>query len=176
MSGLDGVGGRAAIRHVTATGVVSDLLLAPIADQNTALSTFTFTPAAAFAGTARIVFEIDDQGNTGVGGELSRTRFIDITVAAPGDAEPAVNNQPDVTLPGGLVTAVDTPVVFSPTVSDIDAGSGPTELEIEHLRSRRCRWPIAYPPVTTAPSPGDLRRTTVTSDISVTPLATRTEH
>jgi uncharacterized repeat protein (TIGR01451 family) len=176
ISDLDGVGGRAPGDYGTftwggGTGVTSDLLLAPIAEQNTALATFTFTPAAGFAGTARIVFEIDDQGNTGTGGELSRTRFIDITVAAPGDAEPTVNNQPDVTLPGALVTAVDTPLVFAPTVSDIDAGNGATELEID-ISDLDGVGGLSVPA-------GDYGTfswgagTAVTSDISVTPLATQ---
>ena len=52
---------------------------------NTALSTFTYTPAPGFLGLARIVFEIDDQGNTGPElppNVLARTRFIDIDVVA----------------------------------------------------------------------------------------------
>jgi uncharacterized repeat protein (TIGR01451 family) len=138
ISDLDGIGGRSVpagdygtFSWGGGTGVTSDVQLAPLTTQNTALATFTYTPAAGFAGTARIVFEIDDQGNVGTGGVLSRTRFIDITVAAPGDPTPSVNDGPDIVLPSSLSTAVDTPISFAPTVSDPDAGPGPTELEID---------------------------------------------
>jgi uncharacterized repeat protein (TIGR01451 family) len=138
ISDLDGVSGRsvAAGDYGTfswggGTDVTSDLALETQADLNTMLTSFTYTPPVGFAGTARIVFEIDDQGNVG-GPELSRTRFVDITVAAVGDeATAAVNSQPDVTLPGDLITAIDTPISFVPTVSDPDAGPFDTELEID---------------------------------------------
>jgi uncharacterized repeat protein (TIGR01451 family)/LPXTG-motif cell wall-anchored protein len=176
VSDLDGVGGRSTSDYGTftwgaGTGVTSDVLVAPIADVNTALATFTFTPAASFAGTARIVFEIDDQGNVGSGGVLSRTRFIDIAVAAAGDAAPAVNDQPDITLPGPLVTGVDTPITFAPVVSDIDAAGFPTELEID-ISDLDGVGGLSVPA-------GDYGTfswgagTGVTSDVSVTPLSTQ---
>jgi uncharacterized repeat protein (TIGR01451 family) len=178
ISDLDGVGGRsvAAGDYGTftwggGTGVTSDLLLAPIAAVNTALSSFTFTPAPSFAGTARVIFEIDDQGNVGSGGTLSRTRFIDITVAEPGDADPAVNTPPDIALPAALATAVDTPITFAPVVSDPDAGPGATELEID-ISDLDGIGGLSVPA-------GDYGTFTwgggagVTSDISVTPLATQ---
>jgi uncharacterized repeat protein (TIGR01451 family) len=68
--------------------VTSDVEVQPLADQNADLATFTFTPAPGFTGLARIVFEIDDQGNSGSElppNVLSRTRFIDITVAEGAD-------------------------------------------------------------------------------------------
>jgi uncharacterized repeat protein (TIGR01451 family)/LPXTG-motif cell wall-anchored protein len=138
ISDLDGAGGRsvAAGDYGTFTwgggaGLTTDLELQPLADQNADLATLTYTPPVGFAGTARVIFEIDDQGNTGTGGELSRTRFVDITVAAVGDATAAVNSQPDVTLPADVVTAIDTPVSFAPTVSDPDVGPFDMELEID---------------------------------------------
>ena len=138
ISDLDGVGGRsvAAGDYGTftwggGTAVTSDVEVEPQATVNTMLSTFTYTPPDGFAGIARIVFEIDDQGNVGTGGVLSRTRFIDIAVGAPGDGDPSTNAQPDVTLPAPLTTATGTPVSFAPTVSDIDVGPYDMEMEID---------------------------------------------
>jgi hypothetical protein len=65
---------------------------------------------------------------------LARTRLIDIDVYAPselGTAACAVNNQPDVTLPGPQTTPVDTPLGFVPVISDVDAGNGPMQMEID---------------------------------------------
>jgi hypothetical protein len=133
ISDLDGVGGRSvpAADYGTFT---SDVEVTTLANLNSTLATFTYTPPVAFSGTARIVFEIDDQGNTGSefpSVVLSRTRSIDINVTAPGDGNPAVNAQPDITLPSSLTTSIDTPITFSASVSDIDVGNGLMELEID---------------------------------------------
>lgn len=142
ISDLDGVGGRsvAAGDYGTFTwglgsGVTSDVAVTTLAALNTALTTFQYTPPAGFAGTARIIFEIDDQGNTGTGGVLSRTRFIDIDVCAASEAASQTacdtNNQPDISLPGALSTGINTPISFTAVVSDIDVGAGNMELEID---------------------------------------------
>jgi hypothetical protein len=142
ISDLDGVGGRsvAAGQWGTfswglGTDVTTDIAVTTLAALNTALLTFSYTPPDGFAGTARVIFEIDDQGNTGVGGELSRTRFIDIDVCVPSEASNdmacAANNQPDVTLPSGLMTMVNTPISFTVSVSDVDVGPGDMEMEID---------------------------------------------
>ena len=174
ISDLDGVGGRSPGDYGSftwggGTNVTSDVSLAPIADQNIALATFTFTPAPGFAGTARIVFEIDDQGNVGIGGTLSRTRFVLITVAEPGDAAPLVNDAPDIALPSALTTPVDTPISFAPTVSDVDAGTHDTELEIDvsDLDGPGGLSPGDYGTFTWGGGTG------VVSDISLTPIATQ---
>lgn len=141
ISDRDGVGGRSVPagdwgRFTWGFGasITSDVELRTRAQLNAALANFTYTPPPGFAGIARVIFEIDDQGNTGTGGVLSRTRFIDIDVCAPGElgtAACAVNNQPDITLPGTQATPVDTPLGFVPVVSDVDAGNGPMEIEID---------------------------------------------
>ncbi|MBL8130576.1 MAG: hypothetical protein JNL42_01855 [Anaerolineae bacterium] len=138
ISDLDGVGGRSVPAGNYGTfswglgsGVTSDIAVTTRAALNAALASFVYTPPQGFSGMARIIFEIDDQGNTGTGGVKSRTRFIDIDVCATGDGNCAVNAQPDVTLPGSLMTAVNTPVTFAVSVSDIDVGLGGMEMEID---------------------------------------------
>jgi hypothetical protein len=142
ISDLDGVGGRsvAAGDYGTfswglGTNVTSDVAVTTLGVLNAALTTFTYTPAAHYAGTARIVFEIDDQGNTGTGGVLSRTRFIDIKVCTAAEVSNttacATNNQPDVTLPASLNTPPNTPITFTVSVSDVDVGLNNMEMEID---------------------------------------------
>ncbi|GEM_PF-2178121 len=139
ISDLDGIGGLSTSDYGTfswglGTNVTSDVEVTTMAALNAALTTFTFNPGPGFAGTARIIFEIDDQGNTGSGGVLSRTRFIDIDVCAPselGSAACAVNNQPDVTLPGTQNTPINTPITFTVSVSDVDVGTWDMEMEID---------------------------------------------
>jgi hypothetical protein len=138
ISDLDGVGGRSVPAGDYGTfswgggaGITTDVELDTLASLNTFLATFTYTPPVGFSGMARIVFEIDDQGNTGTGGVLSRTRFMDIIVAAPGDGNPDTNAQPDISLPASVTTQPGVPVFFAPVVSDLDVGNGLMELEID---------------------------------------------
>jgi hypothetical protein len=179
ISDRDGVGGRSVVagdwgRFTWGFGasVTSDVELRTLAQLNAALANFTYTPPPGFAGIARVIFEIDDQGNTGTGGELARTRIIDIDVCAPselGTAACAVNNQPDVTLPGPQATPVDTPLGFVPVISDVDAGNGPMEMEID-ISDLDGAGPLSVPN-------GDYGRfswgfgSNVTSDIAVATLA-----
>jgi hypothetical protein len=141
ISDLDGAGGLSVpngdygrFSWGLGTQVTSDIALESRVALNSALSTFTYTPRIGFAGVARIIFEIDDQGNTGTGGVLSRTRFIDIDVCAPtelGTAACATNNQPDITLPSSTTTPQGQSVSFAPVASDVDVGPGQMELEID---------------------------------------------
>jgi hypothetical protein len=133
ISDLDGVGGLSVPAGDYGTfswgggsGLTSDIEVTTLANLNTFLSTFVYTPPNDFFGTARIIFEIDDQGNTGTGGVLSRTRFIDITVTE------VANQQPDISLPGTQNTPINTPIAITPiTVSDPDVGAGNMEMEID---------------------------------------------
>lgn len=141
ISDLDGVGGLSVpngdygrFSWGFGTNVTTDVELRTQAQLNTALSSFTYTPRVGYAGVVRLVFEIDDQGNTGTGGVLSRTRFIDIDVCAPselGTPACATNNQPDITLPGAQTTPQGQSVSFVPVVSDVDVGPGLMEMEID---------------------------------------------
>ena len=141
ISDLDGVGGLVVANGDygrfswgLGTNVTADVEVRTRAQLNSALSTFTYIPRVGYAGVARLIFEIDDQGNTGTGGVLSRTRFIDIDVCAPselGTAACATNNQPDIALPGTQSTTPGQPVSVVPVVSDVDVGPGQMELEVD---------------------------------------------
>ena len=141
ISDVDGVGGLSVANGDYGrftwgfgTAVTSDVAIATRTNLNAALANFTFTPRVGFAGFARIIFEIDDQGNSGSGGVLSRTRFIDIDVCAPSESglpACATNNQPDIALPSGLSAPPGQALSFAPVVSDVDVGPGQMEMEID---------------------------------------------
>lgn len=80
-------------------GVTADVAVAPLASLNSALAGLVFTPAAGFTGQARIVFEIDDRGNSGSDtADLNNiikadTDFIVIDVLPPANTVFTVNMQ-----------------------------------------------------------------------------------
>lgn len=113
------------------TDVTSDVFVGTLAEVNSALSGIAFTPGAGQTGVARLVVEIDDQGNTGTGGTLSDTGFTLITIAAEGDDDPDANDPPVLTLPATLATTVDTPVTVPASAADPDVGAGMMEVEID---------------------------------------------
>ena len=90
----DGVGDAT----MTFTGTLADL--------NAALDGLSFLPAANFNGAASLQIVTNDQGNTGVGGPLSDTDNVNITVNA-------VNDAPVNSVPGPQSTNEDTTLVFS---------------------------------------------------------------
>jgi hypothetical protein len=179
VSDLDGVGGLSVAngdygRFTWGFGsnVTTDVELRTRSALNSALSSFTYLPRTGFAGLARIIFEIDDQGNTGTGGTLSRTRFINIDVCTPaelGTAACATNAQPDITLPSTRTVQAGQSVTFAPGVSDVDVGAGVMELEID-ISDLDGAGGLSVPN-------GDYGRftwgfgTAVTSDIATTTLA-----
>jgi hypothetical protein len=63
----------------TGNGTVDLTLVGSLADANAALTQITYTPAAGYTGTARLVLESDDQ----VVGGLADTDFVLITVSPP---------------------------------------------------------------------------------------------
>jgi ELWxxDGT repeat protein len=104
------------------TGVwtISDTL----ANINTALANVTFTPDAAFSGTATITTHVQDAAATGPADGLIT---VDVT---PIDPHPGVNDAPVATVPAVQTTAPGTLLTFSSanlnaiSVSDVDAGAG----------------------------------------------------
>lgn len=62
--------------NVTATGTVANL--------NAAMNGMSFTPAASFSGAASVAITTNDQGNTGLGGPLSASGSVGITVLDAG--------------------------------------------------------------------------------------------
>jgi hypothetical protein len=117
--------------------VTNDTAEANQASINTALAGLTFRPANGFAGTARLVFEIDDRKNSGVGDvdPLADTDFIVIDVCAPaelGTAACAINNNPVNVLPGttAWTTPSETPLAIPFSVDDPDVGPGQMQMEL----------------------------------------------
>jgi Calx-beta domain len=117
--------------------VTSDVALTTLAPLNAALAGLTFRPALGFAGQARLVFEIDDQFNSGVGDvdPLADTDFIIIDVCVPaelGTAACATNNNPQNILPGptAWTTPSETPLAIPFSIEDVDAGTAPMQMEL----------------------------------------------
>lgn len=106
---------------MTFTGTISDI--------NTALFGLTFTPTANFVGTASLSVSVNDQGNSGTGGQLMGSGSVPITVNA-------VNDAPTVNVPATQSVSEDGTLTFSTannnvvTLSDIDAGSSPVEVSV----------------------------------------------
>ncbi|MEZ6122627.1 MAG: DUF2341 domain-containing protein [Planctomycetaceae bacterium] len=95
---------------VTLTGSISNI--------NALLNGLTFSPTAAFNGTASITVATDDLGNTGLGGAKTDTDTVNITVGT-------ANAAPVVAVSGGTVTWTENSaavlVATSATVSDADS-------------------------------------------------------
>lgn len=111
--------------------VTSDLFVGTLAEVNSALSALVFTPGQGQTGVARLVIELDDQGNTGTGGVLSDTAFTLVTIASDGDPDPEVNDPPVLTLAATATTPMDTPLGIPASVADPDVGGGTMDIEID---------------------------------------------
>jgi hypothetical protein len=102
---------------------------ATLDDANAALDGLTFTPDANFGGSAGLTVTADDQGNTGAGGALTAQQTVDLTV------DP-VNDAPVNTVPVGVSTTTDVPLVLSAadldavSVGDVDSGSSDIEVAL----------------------------------------------
>jgi hypothetical protein len=139
-----------------------------IANMNLALSAMTYTPAANYNspedGPEAINVFVSDLGNVGLGGELTDTDTIPITVLA-------VNDAPVIADPGAHTVAEDASVTFPVSFSDEDALSGDVTVTISVLHgtlslatvaglSVALAAPAAPPPrpsSSAAPSPSALR-------------------
>ncbi|MBV6517286.1 MAG: hypothetical protein HPKKFMNG_03014 [Planctomycetes bacterium] len=79
LSGIAGLtfsaGDGTADAAMTFTGTLTSI--------NAALNGLTFTPTLAFTGAATLQIDADDQGNTGLGGALTDTHTINVSVAVP---------------------------------------------------------------------------------------------
>ncbi len=94
-----------------------------LANVNAALNGLSYLPNANYNGPASVSITTDDQGNVGIGGVLTDTDSVGITVNA-------VNDAPVNSVPGAQSTNEDTTLVFSGgsgnpiSISDLDAASG----------------------------------------------------
>ncbi len=106
---------------MTFTGTLTDL--------NAALDGLSFLSAANFSGAAGLQIVTNDQGNTGVGGPVSDTDNVNITVNA-------VNDAPVNSVPAPQTTNEDTTLVFSSaggnliSINDVDAAGNPLQVTL----------------------------------------------
>ena len=116
-----------------ANGTASMTFTATVANANNALASIRYAGDPNFHGTDTITLSVDDQGNTGSGGPLTRSDTANITVSS-------VNDAPLNSVPGPQVTSEDTALVFSGgngnliSVSDIDAGGNTVQATLEARR------------------------------------------
>ncbi len=116
------VGDGTADETMTFTGTIAQI--------NTALDGLRLVLPAHYTGSASLDVSVNDQGNTGTGGALGTAASLPLTVL-PG----AVNDAPQVLVPGPQRTAVDTPLVLADgstgtfNVVD-DAGSTPVRVSV----------------------------------------------
>src|SRR5581483_335468 len=100
------------------------------ADINATLGTLIYTPAADFNGGTALTVATDDNGNIGIGGPLTDTDTVPITVVA-------VNDPPTVSVPEPITLDEDTSFVFGSDIvvsdaADGNAGSGTVTLTALH--------------------------------------------
>jgi hypothetical protein len=107
-----------------------------VANVNAAMDGLTFAPSANYNGPATVQIVTNDLGNTGIGGALSDTDTVNITVNA-------VNDAPVITAPATGATNEDTALVFSVgngnaiSVADLDVNEGTGILQLTLERQPR---------------------------------------
>jgi hypothetical protein len=111
------------------TGDATMTFTGTLAAINAALNGLTYSPNLNYNGPAALTIATNDQGNTGMGGFLSDTDTINLTV------DP-INDAPTMTAPGPQVTDEDIDLVFSSgngnsiVIADLDAGSADVQVTL----------------------------------------------
>ncbi len=122
-------GAFAALTSVAGNGTATVDLFGTWAEINAAMNPMTYTPTALFSGPVTFQIVTNDLGNTGVGGPMSDTDTVLITV----DDQ---NLAPWANVPGAQTTPEDTALVFSfdtlnrISVQDSDAGTNPIQVTL----------------------------------------------
>ncbi|HEX8521233.1 MAG TPA: hypothetical protein VF669_03185, partial [Tepidisphaeraceae bacterium] len=101
------------------TGNSAMTFLGTLADINAALDGLAYHPGADYFGADTLSIAVDDEGNTGIGGTLTDSKTVNITVNA-------VNDEPVIT-PGGngiTYTENDPKTPIDPAISLIDVDNG----------------------------------------------------
>src|SRR5262249_3642845 len=112
-----------------ANGSGTVTVVGTLASLNAALDGLQYLPSLDYNGTDTLTIAADDLGNTGVGGPLTDTRTVGLTITA-------VNDAPVLTAPGPPTTAEDTALVFATasgnalSLADVDAGAGTERLTL----------------------------------------------
>ena len=79
-NGIVTLGSTTGLVSATGNGSTTAVMTGTISELNSALGNVTFTPNSGFVGSASLQATIDDEGNSGVGGALSATSTVNITV------------------------------------------------------------------------------------------------
>ena len=113
----------------TGTPTPSMTFTGTLANINAALAVLTFNPTTNFSGNVTLTVSTNDLGNTGVGGPLTATSTVGITVLQ-------VNRAPVNSLPDTQIMDPNTTLVFSAatgnaiTVSDSDSDGNPEQVTL----------------------------------------------
>ena len=102
----------------TGTGDAAVIFSGSLSAVNAALNTLFYRSGATFGGTDTINLQVNDNGNTGLGGPLTDSKTISVQVTP-------INRPPSITLPAPLSVQEDTSKVISGiSIADPDAGGG----------------------------------------------------
>jgi VCBS repeat-containing protein len=112
---------------VSGNGTGSVQATGTIAALNTGLSGTVYAPNANYNGSDSIAVDVNDNGNTGIGGPLSANAAIAVTING-------VNDAPTVTAPASASVNEDTTLNFTGpnavSVADVDANGGNEQVTI----------------------------------------------
>ncbi len=142
----------------TGTGDATMTFTGTVASINTALDGLSYVPTLNYNGAASLTITTNDLGATGLGGPLSDTDVVAITISA-------VNTAPVNTVPGLQVGSEDTVLVFSSaggnaiSISDVDAGSSPVQVTLSTGNGRLSLAGTAGLTFTTGTGTGDATMT-----------------
>jgi hypothetical protein len=115
------------------TGDATMTFTGSLTNINAALNGLVFSPNLNYNGPASVQVDLSDQGNTGIGGTLTDSDTIGITVNA-------VNDGPTHSVPGAQTIDEDTPLVFSAgngnavVIDDVDAATVRVTLTVTNGR------------------------------------------
>ncbi|MGA7932684.1 MAG: Ig-like domain-containing protein, partial [Kovacikia sp.] len=91
---------------------------------NTALSSLIYRSNSLFKGTETISITVNDNANTGVGGALSDSKSLAVTVTP-------INKSPVITLPSSQVASEDTNLTIPGiSIDDVDGNGGPVTVSL----------------------------------------------
>ena len=101
-----------------------------VANINLALARVDYLATTGYNGSDALDMSVDDQGNMGSGGAKTESKSIVISIGA-------VNNPPQLTLPGAQTVAEDTLLsITGIAVADADAGGGLLKMTVSVAQGR----------------------------------------
>ncbi|UBF28176.1 tandem-95 repeat protein [Kovacikia minuta CCNUW1] len=125
-NGLLSVGLKTGLTFIQGTGTQDATMRfsGTLSTVNTALTSLIYRSNSTFKGTDTIAINVNDNGNTGVGGPLSDSKSLDVVVTP-------INKPPLITLPASPIANEDTNLTISGiSISDIDGNGGPVTVSL----------------------------------------------